>query len=106
MTQATNTELSSKELDAIAWNFLKSGFAGHMGMGQPIAQRMDAFLVHSGLIRIVYDASLYDTLLQRITANVGSALRSGMPASRKPRRNSEPAITRSTRQPARFGGRL
>ena len=39
-------ELDREELDAIAWNFLRSEFTGTIYADWPIDRRVDAYLLH------------------------------------------------------------
>ena len=47
MTQGAQTKL---KLDAIAWKFLGSEFAGQTHADWPIERRLDGYLLHHGLI--------------------------------------------------------
>lgn len=78
MTRAGHVEMTQQELDAIAWRFLCSEFTGQIYADWPMDRRVDAYLQRHGLIEVADDGGTYDALLQRVMANIGRALRSGM----------------------------
>ena len=78
MTPTDRVELTRQELDAIAWKFLGSEFAGPMYADWPIDRRIDTYLLHHGLADIVNDGSACKALLERVMANIGPALRNGV----------------------------
>jgi hypothetical protein len=69
---------TERELDAIAWKFLGSEFTGRIYSNWSIEQRVDAYLAHQGLMDIVNDGAVYGALLERVMANIGPALRTGV----------------------------
>ena len=75
---ADRVELTRQELDAIAWKFLGSEFAGPIYADWPIDRRLDAYLRHHGPTHVVNDGSTSKALLERVMANVGPALRNGV----------------------------
>ena len=77
MTPTALGELTHHELDKIAWNFLGSKFTGQTYAQWPIDQRMDAYLLHQGLINVMNDGIVYNALLESVMANIGPALRKG-----------------------------
>ena len=81
MTPAEDVELTTSQLDDIAWDFLGSEFAEHIYADWPMDRRVDAFLRHEGRDDLVNDGAAYDALLQRVMANIGRALRQGRLAS-------------------------
>ena len=81
MTPTDRVELTRQELDAIAWKFLGSEFAGPIYADWPIDRRIDAYLQHHGLTDIVNDGSACKALLERVMANIGPALRNGVLAA-------------------------
>ena len=78
MMPTDRVELTRQELDAIAWKFLGSEFAGPMHADWPIDRRIDAYLQHHGPTDIVNDGSASKALLERVMANIGPALRNGV----------------------------
>ena len=71
-------EITKQALDAIAWRFLGSEFTGQIYAYWPIDRRVDAYLLHHGLIDIVHDGAAYSALLERVMANIRPALRNGL----------------------------
>jgi len=78
MTAAQRIELTAQQLDRIAWGFLRSEFTGQVYADWPIDRRVDAYLLHHGLIDIVNDGSAYDALLNHVMASIGPAHRNGV----------------------------
>jgi len=78
MTVIDNIELAPQELDAVAWNFLGSEFAGHDYVEWPIERRVDAYLRRQGLLEIANDGSVCDELLYRVMASLRRARRAGL----------------------------
>ena len=74
-------ELTTSQLDDIAWEFLGSEFAEQIYADWPMDRRVDAFLRHEGRDDLAKDGAAYDALLQRVMANIGRALRQGRLAS-------------------------
>lgn len=81
MRPAGQFELTTSQLDAIAWDFLGSEFAEQIYADWPIDRRIDAFLRHDGRDDLIRDGAAYDALLQRVMANIGRALLQGRLAS-------------------------
>jgi hypothetical protein len=65
-------------MEAIAWGFLGSEFTQQIYAGWPMDRRIDAYLYHQGLDRIIDDGSAFDWLTERVMANLGPALHSGL----------------------------
>ena len=82
MRPAGYAELSTSQLDAIAWDFLGSEFADKIYAGWPIDRRVDAFLRYHGRDDLRSDGAAYDALLLLVMANIGRARRLGHLASR------------------------
>ena len=81
MRPAGQFELTTSQLDDIAWEFLGSEFAEQIYADWPMDRRVDAFLRHEGRDDLAKDGAAYDALLQRVMANIGRALRQGRLAS-------------------------
>ena len=78
MTPTDHTEVTREQLETIAWRFLRSEFTGQIYADWPLDRRIDAYLLHQGPAELLNDGSAYDALLERIMANVGTALRNGV----------------------------
>jgi hypothetical protein len=90
MTPTALGELTRHELDRIAWKFLGSKFTGRAYAQWPIDRRVDAYLLHHGLINVMNDGSVYDALLESVMANIGPALRKGVLAQPHPWDHRDP----------------
>ncbi len=78
MTPTDRTAMTGSELDAVAWEFLASEFAGQIYADWPIDRRLNAYLLHHGPAEPLTDGSIYDDLLNRVMSNIGPAVRSGV----------------------------
>jgi uncharacterized protein YqjF (DUF2071 family) len=78
MTPAGELEMARQDLDAVAWKFLSSEFTGPVYADWPIDRRVEAYLLHHGMMGLVNDGGTYAVLLDRIMANIGPALRRGV----------------------------
>lgn len=78
MSPAGRMELTPQQLDAIAWDFLRSEFTEPIYAQWPIDRRFDAYLHHQGRDDLVNDGAAYDALLQRVMVNIGPAVRRGL----------------------------
>jgi hypothetical protein len=71
-------EPQDAELDAMAREFLGSPYAGERFAGWPIDRRLQAYLVRRGLTNIADDGTICAALLDRVMANIASALENGI----------------------------
>ena len=78
MALAAQVEMTKQELDAVAWRFLGSEFTAQSYANWPIDRRVDAYLLHHGLVEFVNDGTAYSALLDRVMANIGHAIREGL----------------------------
>ena len=78
MTPTSRISSTREELDAIAWDFLGSEFAGQSYTDWSLDRRIDHYLLHAGLIDVANDGSAYNALVERIMANIGLARRNGL----------------------------
>jgi hypothetical protein len=81
MSPSGGQHLTEPDLDAIAWRFFASEFAGLSYAGWPVERRVDAYLTRHGMRRLVNDGDAYDAVLKHVLTNVGPALRSGVLAN-------------------------
>ncbi|MCV7150445.1 hypothetical protein [Mycolicibacterium pyrenivorans] len=88
MATTERTDGAAVQLDEVAWQFLRSEFAGAIYVDWPIDRRLDAFLRrHSGRAgyRALHDdGTAYNALLDRVMANIAPALREGILPSASP----------------------
>ena len=61
MALVEQVEMTKQELDAIAWRFLGSEFTAQSYANWPIDRRVDAYLLHHGLVEFVNDGAAYST---------------------------------------------
>lgn len=78
MSPAGRRQLTPQQLDAIAWDFLRSEFTEPIYAEWSIDRRFDAYLHHQGRDDLVNDGAAYDALLQQVMANIGPAVRRGL----------------------------
>lgn len=78
MVPTDRGELTRAELEAVAWQFLRSEFAGQIYAHWPIDRRLDAFLLHEGPTELLADGSAYNDLLDHVMTNIGPAIRKGV----------------------------
>jgi hypothetical protein len=76
MMQPT-VEPRDAELDVIALGFLGSPYASNRFAEWPIDRRLHAYLEHRGLSSVADDGTICAALLDRVMANIASALNSG-----------------------------
>jgi hypothetical protein len=70
-------EPQEAELDAMAWGFLGSPYASNQFAQWPIDRRLHAYLQHHGQSSVADDGTMCAALLDRVMANITSALDSG-----------------------------
>lgn len=78
MMSTSRISSTRDELDAIAWEFLGSEFAGQSYTDWSLDQRIDAYLLRAGLVDVANDGSAHSALVERIMANIGPARRTGL----------------------------
>jgi hypothetical protein len=76
MTQPA-VEPQDAELEAMAWGFLRSPYASTRFVEWPIDRRLHAYLRHQGLSNVADDGTICAALLDRVMANITSALDNG-----------------------------
>lgn len=77
-TSAARVILTDRQLDDVAWQFLRSEFTGEIYAQWSIDRRLDVFLLHRGYRRLHDDGSAYSALLDRVMANLPVAARIGV----------------------------
>ena len=78
MAPTDRVDLTTAELDTLAWRFLRSEFASQTYADWSLDRRLDAYLLHHGPSEVLVDGSAYSTLLERVMANIGPARRNGV----------------------------
>jgi hypothetical protein len=81
MSPIEQPSVSEDDLDAIAWMFLRSEFANEDYASWPLERRVEAYLRRRGPQNVLDHGSAYDALVERVMANVGRAVHSGVLAS-------------------------
>ncbi len=78
MTPTESADLTTAELDTLAWRFLRSEFAGRIYSDWSLDRRLDAYLLRHGGTDFLADGSAYAALLDRVMVNIGPARRNGV----------------------------
>jgi len=68
--------LTDSDVDALAWEFLRSHYLGPIYASWSPDRRLDTFLRRRGLSRVADDGDLSNIVLDRIMAHVGIVPRS------------------------------
>jgi hypothetical protein len=75
---ARHAVLTEQELEALAWGFLGSEFAGLVYADWTVERRIDAYLAHHGMSHVVNNGDAYQAVLQCVFANIRPARRRGV----------------------------
>ncbi|CQD20129.1 hypothetical protein BN000_04780 [Mycobacterium europaeum] len=67
--------LTDSDVDELAYEFLHSPYAGDTYVDWRLDQRLDGFLRHRGLVRLVEDGDAYGLILNRVMAYIGELRR-------------------------------
>ncbi|OBK75657.1 hypothetical protein A5650_17105 [Mycobacterium sp. 1164985.4] len=78
MTPTESADLTTAELDTLAWRFLRSEFASRIYSDWSLDRRLDAYLLRHGGADFLVDGSAYAALLERVMVNIGPARRNGV----------------------------
>jgi hypothetical protein len=78
MTPTEPAERTVAMLDAVARRFLRSEFASRIYCDWPIERRIEAYLRHHEASALLTDGYSYNLLIERVMANIPSALRDGV----------------------------
>lgn len=81
MARIDRNNPSSGHFDDVAWQFLRSEFAGAIYGNWPVDRRLGAFLLRHGYRRLYDDGSAYHALLDRVMDNIAPAVRCGVLSS-------------------------
>lgn len=71
--------LTDLDVDALAWEFLRSRYASDTWPAWPLDQRLNGFLRWSGLTRIADDGDFFNVLLDHVMDYVSIAPRNSGP---------------------------
>ena len=78
MNPSSHVELSTQDLEELAWEFLGSEFTTEVHIDWPIDRCVHAYLLHHRLIDVANDGAASSALLDRVMANIAPAIRSGI----------------------------
>ena len=67
--------LTDGDVDALAWQFLHSSYAGETYADWPLDRRLVGFLRRQGLARLVEHGDTYDLILDRVMAYIAARAR-------------------------------
>jgi hypothetical protein len=70
--------VASEEIDRLAWQFLCSPFTRRDYWDWPLDRRIDAYLRHLQRLDVLNNGAAYDTLIERVMANIPRARRDGL----------------------------
>jgi hypothetical protein len=65
--------LTDSDVDALAWQFTNSAYAGHTYAAWPLDRRLEGFLSHRGLFSIAEDGDAFGYVLDRVMACIASS---------------------------------
>jgi hypothetical protein len=68
-------EVSNGDVDALAWQFLHSEYAGDVYAGWPLHRRLDGFLRRRGQGRLADSGDVCNSIVDRIMTYISAALR-------------------------------
>ena len=63
--------VTDSDVDALAWQFLRSTYADEAYADWPLDQRLDGFLRRCGLVGISEDGDTCNLLLNQVMAHIG-----------------------------------
>lgn len=69
---------AAQEMDGLAWQFLCSPFTRRDYWDLPLDRRIDAYLRDLDRADILNDGAAYNTLIERVMANIARARRDGL----------------------------
>ncbi len=74
MASTTNEPagVTDADVDALASDFLNCQFAADTYADWPLDRRLDGFLHHRGLKRLVEDGDTYELILERVMSSIGA----------------------------------
>lgn len=65
--------LTDSDVDALAWQFTNSAYAGDTYAAWPLDRRLEGFLRHRGLLSIAEDGDAFGYVLDRVMACIGAS---------------------------------
>jgi hypothetical protein len=72
-------QLTDSDVDALAWQFLKSPYAdNNTYVDWALDRRLDGFLRRRGLVGIAEDGDAYDLILNRVMGYIGATAHPGL----------------------------
>lgn len=69
---------AAQEIDGLAWQFLCSPFTRRDYWDWPLDRRIDAYLRQRQRLDILNNGAAYNTLIERVMANIARARRDGL----------------------------
>ncbi|MEI7715135.1 MAG: hypothetical protein WCI78_03460 [Mycobacterium sp.] len=71
-TASKPAHVTDADVDALAYDFLNCQFAADTYADWPLDRRLDGFLRHRGLMRLVDDGDTYELILERVMSSIGA----------------------------------
>ncbi len=78
MGKAVQKAPATEEIDRLAWQFLCSPFTRRDYWDLPLDRRIDAYLRHLQRLDVLNNGAAYNTLIERVMANIPRARRDGL----------------------------
>ncbi len=64
--------LTDSDVDALAWQFMRSPYADDIYADWPLDRRLDGYLRREGLGRLAEDGDAYDLIINRVMSYIGA----------------------------------
>jgi hypothetical protein len=65
-----STNVTDRDVDALAWQFLRSDHPESERADEPLNRRLDCFLRHCGLGRLPGSGDIYNIILNRVVSYI------------------------------------